>query len=130
MLLSPLDPAEEYGELGAALEFESFGRGAWWRVAPVAGRRTYRYETRRGHFDPVGLHTNYSFVGLDLLADQALGPRSRLSLLVSGRLERHTDSGDDSRSLYFSLDLRRLLSPGPSGVAVATSAARPARPGF
>jgi hypothetical protein len=129
-LVSPLDPAEAYAELGAAIEFESFGRGAWWHVVPAVGRRSYRHEAQRGRFDPVGLHTDYDFIGLDVLADQGLGAGLRLRLLVSGRLERHTDSGDDSRSLYFSLDLRRLLSPGPSGAAVATNAARLARPGF
>ena len=128
-LSSPLDPAEAYGELGGAIEFESFGRGAWWRLVPAAGRRTYRHQALRGRFDPVGLHTDYSFVELDLLADQGLGAGLRLRLLVSGRLERHTYSGDDSRSLYFSLDLRRLLLPGPSGAAVATTTARLARPG-
>jgi hypothetical protein len=128
LLTSPLDPAEAYRELGGAIEFESFGRGAWWRVVPGAGCRIYDHEAQRGRFDSVGLHTDYSFVQLDLLADQGLGAGLRLRMLLTGRLERHTDSGDDSRSLYFSLDLRRLLSPGPSGARVTESVARPRRP--
>ncbi len=129
-LVSPIDPAEEYSELGGAVEFESFGGGAWWRLAPAAGRRAYRHERQRGRFDPVGLHTDYDFVELDLLADQGLGAGWRLRVLASGRLERHNDSSDDSSSLYFSLDLRRLLSPGSSGVAAVRSTARFVRPGF
>src|SRR5260370_30859797 len=104
------------------MECGGFGRGAGWRGGPAGGRRSYRHEAQRGRFDPVGLHTDYDFIGLDVLADQGLGAALRLRLLVSGRLERHTDPGDDSRSLYFSLDLRRLLSPGPSGAAVPTHA--------
>lgn len=130
LLRSPIDPAEEYDDLGGAIELESFGHGAWWRLVPEAGRRTYRHEAQRGRFDPVGLHTNYTFIQLDLLADQGLGAGLRLRLLLTGRLERHTDPGDDSRSLYFSLDLRRLLSPRPSGAPVTASVAHPGRPGF
>jgi len=128
-LSSPLDPAEAYGELGGAIEFECFGRGAWWRIVPGAGHRAYVHEAQRGRFDPVGLHTDYDFLELDLLGDQGLPAGLRLRVLASGRFERHSDSGDDSQSLYFSLDVRRLLSPEPSGAAVAETAARPARTG-
>ena len=129
-LRSPLAPAEEYLDLGGVLEFESFGRGAWWRLVPAAGRRAYRIEAQRGRFDPLGLHTDYTFLQLDVIADQGLGAGWRVRLLVTGRLERHTDPGDDSRSLYFSLDLRRLLSPGSSVAPVAASARRFGQPGI
>jgi hypothetical protein len=129
-LRSPLAPAEEYLDLVGALEFESFLRGAWWRLSPAAGRRAYRREAQRGRFDPLGLHTDYTFVQLDVIADQGLGAAWRLRLLATGRLERHTDPGDDSRSLYFSLDLRRLLSPGSSASPVAATAVRSGRSGF
>ena len=109
ILRSPLAPAEEYRELAGVFEVEIFGPGSWWRLATAAGRRRYERPALRRGFDPVGLHTDFGFVDLDLLVDRALAAGLRLRALLTARLERHADSGDDSRSLYFSLDLRRLL---------------------
>ena len=128
LLVSPADPGEEYGDLGGAIEFESAGRNSWWRIAPWIGQRTYRVPATRGRYDPVALHTNATFYQLDLIGDQGLGAGLRLRMLLTGRIERHTDPVDDSTSLYFSLDLRRLLSRGRSAAGVATPGAPPGRP--
>jgi hypothetical protein len=109
LLASPMGPAEEYREIGGAVEFETFPSGSWWRIVPAVGRRFYRLEAERGRFDSPGLHTSFTYVQLDVLADQRLAARLRLRVLLTARLEAHDDPTEDSRSLYFSLDLRRLL---------------------
>ena len=50
-------------------EVEIFGPGSWWRLATAAGRRRYERPALRRGFDPVGLHTDFGFVDLDLLVD-------------------------------------------------------------
>ncbi|HEY6866918.1 MAG TPA: hypothetical protein VI792_06655, partial [Candidatus Eisenbacteria bacterium] len=97
-------------------------------IVPWIGQRTYRLPATRGHYDPVALHTNATFYQVDLNGDQGLGAGLRLRMLLTGRIERHTDPGDDSTSLYFSLDLRRLLSPGRSVARDATPGAPAGRP--
>jgi len=109
LLSSPMGPAEEYREIGGAVEFETFPSGSWWRIVPAVGRRFYRLEAERGRFDSPGVHTSFTYVQLDVLADQRLAGRLRLRVLLTARLEAHDDPSEDSRSLYFSLDLRRLL---------------------
>ena len=104
-LFAPLDPTESYQEIAGVGEFESIGLGAWWNVIPVAGWRDYD-EPPPG---AVGLHSSYSFLELNLLADQSLPGALRMRLYVNGRLESHIDHAQDARSLYFSVDLRRLF---------------------
>ena len=57
----------------------------------------------------IGLHSSYAFYEIDLLADQALPGSLRLRAYVDARLESHVDHTQDARSLYFSLDLRRIF---------------------
>ena len=109
LLASPMGPAEEYREIGGAVEFETFPSGSWWRIVPAVGRRFYRLEAERGNFSSPGVHTSFTYVQLDVLADQRLPSRLRVRVLLTARLEAHDDPSEDSRSLYFSLDLRRLL---------------------
>ena len=74
----------------------------------MAGRRTYREAPSRPLSTPV-LHTSYDFYELDLVADQRLPAALRLRGLLDGRIEHHTEPADDTRSLYFSIDLRILF---------------------
>jgi hypothetical protein len=104
-LFSRLDPTESYREIAALVEFESLGLGAWWNVIPVAGWRDYDEAPEA----TIGIHSSYSFAEINLLADQTLPGALRLRAYVNGRLESHVDHSQDARSLYFSLDLRRLF---------------------
>jgi hypothetical protein len=104
-LYARLDPTENYQEIAAMLEFESLGLGAWWNVIPVAGWRDYD----EAQDASLGIHSSYSFLEINVLADQALPGALRLRAYVNGRYESHIDHAQDARSLYFSLDLRRLF---------------------
>lgn len=108
-LASRLSPGDRYQEIAGAAELEILGRASWWSVEPMAGWRDYDSTPNPPGEPAIDLHTSYAFVGLDLLADQSLPGGLRLRLLASGRLESHTDPLQDARSLYFSLDVRRLL---------------------
>ena len=46
---------------------------------------------------------------MGLLGEQPIAGDLRLRLSASVRFESHVDSLQDARSLYFSLDLRKLL---------------------
>lgn len=106
-LFAPLNPAEGYREVAALAEFESLALGAWWNVIPVAGWRDY--DEPPAGAQELGLHSSYSFYEINLLADQALPGAIRLRAYVNARYESHIDSAQDARSLYFSLDVRRLF---------------------
>jgi hypothetical protein len=107
VLLARLNPSEGYQEIAAMGEFESLALGAWWNVIPIAGWRDY--DEPADPDDSIGLHSSYSFVEINVLADQALPGALRLRAYVNGRFESHIDHAQDARSLYFSLDLRRLF---------------------
>ena len=108
-LRSPADPAESYDEAAAALELEWLGIGSWWNLAPLAGWREYRLEPTGNPFEDVGLHSSYAFYELSAFAEQSLGPPWRLRVSGTARDERHRDATQNARSLYFSLDIRRLF---------------------
>ena len=74
-------------------------------MIPVAGWRDYDEAPDA----TVGIHSSYSFAEINVLADQALPGALRLRAYVNGRLESHVDHAQDARSLYFSLDLRKLF---------------------
>ena len=104
LLFSRLSPEETYHEIGGFVELELIGAGAWWNVVPAAGWRAYG----QGVGDTV-LHSSYAFYELSVFGEQLLPGGLRLRALGTGRLESHIDSAQDSRSLYFSLDLRYLF---------------------
>jgi len=106
-LRSPINPSEEYDEYGGFLEFEALGLGGWWSLTPAAGRRDYSDES----LDPdrLDLQDSYTFYEVSALGDQRLPGGLRARLLGTARFERHADSSRDATSLYFSLDVRRLL---------------------
>lgn len=99
-------PAEAYREIAAAGEFESVAGHAWWSFAPAGGWRGYSLGSAP---DLPVLHSSYAFAEAALMFDQPLlaGVRLRGSGLM--RCEWHQDATQDARSLYFSLELRRLL---------------------
>ena len=111
-LEAPWCPAESYREFAWVLELERLTAGSLWSLAPLAGRRTYATPATAAPstnlLEPV-LHSSFDFVELTGFLDQALPAGLRLRALGSLRAERHTDPDHDARSLYFSLDLRRLF---------------------
>jgi len=109
LLFSGWNPAEAYREIGGALRVEYLGAHAWWSVAPSAGWRAYDAAAADG----VGLHSAFAYYELDVFAEQALPIGTRVRVNLTARLENHVDASQDARSLYFSLDLRRLFPPLP-----------------
>jgi hypothetical protein len=108
-LRSPRDPGEQYRELGGWLEVELLRAGAWWSVSPAAGWRDYSEADFADTTRIPSLHSSYAFYELSVLADHALSEAVRVRLFASARLESHIDRAQDARSLYFSLDVRRLF---------------------
>lgn len=108
-LFSRLAPAEGYQEIAGTVELEYLNRGSWWNATPAAGWRDYDEIPGSANDAVFGLHSSYAFYELGLLADQALPAGLRLRAFLNGRFEYHIDSAQDARSLYFSLDLRRLF---------------------
>ncbi len=82
-------------------------------MSPSAGWRAYRMESSEapaaGALAVTVSRSSYAFVQCDAIVDQSLPGAVRLRLFGSGRLERHTDPALDARSLYISLDVRRLF---------------------
>lgn len=102
-------PAERYLEPAFALAAEWLDAGSWWFVAPAIGRRNYEASQGGDSTDPAAIHSSYQFVEVQVMGDQALPARLRARVTIDARAERHDDPSQDSRSLYFSLDLRRLF---------------------
>jgi hypothetical protein len=55
------------------------------------------------------LHSSFDFVELTGFLDQPLPGKLRARATAAVRSERHDVADHDARSLYFSLDLRRLF---------------------
>jgi hypothetical protein len=108
-LRSPGEPAEAYDETAGALEVEWLLPGRWWNVGPALGWRNYRLEPSGNPFEDVGIHSSYWFIDLSAFAEQALGAGWQLRGIGTARDEHHRDTSQNARSLYFSLDIRRLF---------------------
>ena len=108
-LESSLEPGEEYREIAGVVEIEYLGSGSWWNLTPAAGWRDYGEVPASDTLGAGGLHSSYSFAEIGVLADQAFPGALRLRLLATARFEWHIDPAQDARSLYFSLDLRRVF---------------------
>jgi hypothetical protein len=106
---APWCPGERYRELSAVCEIEWLRPTSWWSLAPGAGHRTYLEPSGRGSPLTLTPHSSFSFLELTGLVDQRLPGALRIRALGTLRLERHDESADDARSLYFSLDARRLF---------------------
>lgn len=104
-LFSRLDPGESYREIGGALDCEYLSAHSWWSVSPAAGWRQYEPVPSGS----IGLHAPFAFYEVAAFADQSLAAALRARLSLSTRFEFHTDNSQDDRSLYFSLDVRRLF---------------------
>jgi hypothetical protein len=107
-LFAPLSEGEEYREVGGAFEIEYLAAHAWWSLTPAAGWRDYSEAASEDSLD-IGLHSSFAFYELGAIADQALPGQMRLRLFANARYESHVDAAQDARSLYFSLDVRRLF---------------------
>lgn len=111
-LAAPWNPAEEYAEIGWAIELERLTGSAWWSLAPAAGHRRYARSAPAAPstdlLAPV-LHSSFDFVELSAFLDQQLPGALRVRSLAALRAERHENPDHDARSLYFSLDVRRLF---------------------
>jgi len=105
LLDARLNPGEGYQEVGALLEAEFVGSGAWWSVAPAAGWRDYDEAQAAGPGTP-SLHSSFAFYELNLIADQPLGGRVRLRSIAALRVESHIDPAQDALSLYATCELR------------------------
>lgn len=105
-LLAQASPGERYFEWGGALDVERSLGQAWWSFSPSAGVRRY---TAVGDVALLSGHSDYRFLELQMLVDQALPLKCRARLSATLRFEKHDDPSQDARSLYFSVDLRRLL---------------------
>jgi hypothetical protein len=108
-LRSPQQAAEEYDEWAALAEMEWSSGRSFWSATPAAGHRIYRQPLDHQRLVTTGLHSSYDFAELGVISDHQLSGSLRLRGFLDGRIESHTDSADDSRSLYFSLDLRMLF---------------------
>lgn len=109
-LLSAANPTERYAQTGFGLECERIGAGTWWSVGPEVGWRQYERETDT-IIDAPGFHSSFAYCGLQALVEVSLGGVWRARVIADGRVEKHRDASQDARSLYFSLDVRRLLAP-------------------
>lgn len=101
-------PEEEYVEVAGGPGLEWFAAGAWWDVAPRAGRR-WRVDESGA---VLTYASGYEFYELSVGADQPLGRVIRLRLAASGRIEEHDDPSFDARSLYVSAEFRWYLLGG------------------
>ena len=75
----------------------------------MAGWREYQLEPSGHPFEDVGLHSSYAFIEVSAFAEQGLGPLWHLRFSGTARDEQHRDATQNARSLYFSLDIRRLF---------------------
>ena len=110
-LLSASNASERYAQTGVGIQCDRFGTGAWWSLGPEAGWRQFERETDTIIAAP-GIHSSFAYYGFQVLAEATLAGRWRTRLTADARIEKHRDASQDARSLYFSLDVRRLLAPG------------------
>lgn len=106
-LRAPREPAEDYLESGGGLDLSWARPGAYLSFAPQAGWRDY---LGAGELDVIVVqHSSYAFYELAGYFDQRLPLGLRGRGVGSARWEFHVNAEDDARSLYFSLDLRRIF---------------------
>lgn len=103
------DPAERYREIAGVIDVEHIDLRGWWSISPSAGWRGYERSSTNVSTSSTAIHSSYAFYALQFFADQSLPARLRVRLLADGRIEKHQDASQDSRSLYFSVDVRRLF---------------------
>jgi hypothetical protein len=106
-LRARLQPAEDYLDLAADLEFFSAGRRSYYSFSPAVGRREYLEEPSIQGL--IVEHSSYTYVALDGYFDHLFTGNVRLRGSGGARWEQHTRGEDDAHSLYFSLDLRRIF---------------------
>ena len=108
-LRAPWNPLERYREAAALIELESLTSRAWYVLSPTVLWRDYEVESQGQGFDLQPAHSDFTGLEIFLMLEQAIPGGVRLRGTGVGRVEWHRDSADDARSLYFSLDVRRLF---------------------
>lgn len=108
-LRAPWNPLERYREVAALVELESLTTGAWYVLTPSVLWRDYDIESQGEGFDLQPAHSDFTGLEVFLMLEQAIPGGVRLRGTGVGRIEWHRESADDARSLYFSLDVRRLF---------------------
>lgn len=108
-LQAPWNSLERYWEAVGLVELESLSSGAWYVFSPALLWRRYDVETQGEGFDLQPAHSDFMGLEMFLMLEQAIPGGVRLRGTGVGRVEWHRDSADDARSLYFSLDVRRLF---------------------
>lgn len=108
-LQAPWNSLERYWEVASLIELESLTSGAWYVFSPSLLWRRYEVETQGEGFDLQPAHSDFMGLELFLMLEQAIPGGVRIRGTGVGRVEWHRDSADDARSLYFSLDVRRLF---------------------
>ena len=106
---APWNPVERYREAAATLEFERFTLGSWIMISPAYLWRRYEVTNSGSGFDAQPTHSHFDGIELFTMFEQAIPGGLRVRSTGVGRIEWHRDSSDDARSLYFSLDVRRLF---------------------
>lgn len=99
-------PEEQYVESAGRLDVQWLGSGALWSITPAIGWREYGAGQGSG---AIGLRSSYAFFDASLVVDQPIPGGLRVRGFGYGRYERHQTQADDARSLYFSVDVRRLF---------------------
>ncbi len=108
-LQAPWNSLERYWEFATLVEVESLTSGAWYVLSPSVLWRRYDVESQGEGFDLQPAHSDFMGLEMFLMLEQAIPGGVRLRGTGVGRVEWHRDSADDARSLYFSLDVRRLF---------------------
>lgn len=111
-LEAPLSPTENYREVAWQADVERLTGTAWWNLAPAAGHRRYDPAPSAAlATDLVARATRSSFDFLEVSGffDQPVPWGVRFRALGTARVERHANPDHDARSLYFSVDVRRLF---------------------
>ncbi len=108
-LEAPWNPVERYREAALTMEFERFTLGSWIVLSPALLWRRYEVTSTGSGFDLQLAHSHFDGVELFTMLEQAIPGGMRIRSTGVGRMEWHRSSSDDSRSLYFSLDVRRLF---------------------
>lgn len=103
------NPVERYREAAVTAEYERFTIGSWMVISPALLWRRYEVTSTGSGFDLQLAHSHFDGVELFAMLEQSVPGGLRVRSTGVGRIEWHRNSSDNARSLYFSLDVRRLF---------------------
>lgn len=105
-MLTPASPEERYAEAWGGLDMQWLSSAALWSLTPSLGWREYDSGSVDGFPTPL---SSFAYLDASVVLDHSLPGGLRARGFGYVRLERHAERSQDSRSLYFSLDVRRLF---------------------